>query len=171
MSPFPSTASRPALGPTQPPFQWAPGAGSYPYSKADHSPLSSAEVKNARSYASTPNIFMAWCLIKHRDTFTSYVLRQEDVYRCGYRASRTFDIGTRWNGQLRPPYPQGKSPHYLLEGWLGGPVWTHDKRRETLLLRSNLGHPGFKMCRTSSVTSKYQQHLISERKAITEEKK
>jgi hypothetical protein len=48
---FPLTsASRPALGPTQPPVQWAPG-GSFPGGKArpgrdaNHSPPSSAEVK------------------------------------------------------------------------------------------------------------------------------
>jgi hypothetical protein len=35
--------------------------------EADHSPPSSAQVKNAWSYTSTPQyIFMAWCLIKHR---------------------------------------------------------------------------------------------------------
>jgi hypothetical protein len=44
-------ASRPALGPTQPPIQWVPGVLS-PGGKArpgrdtDHSPPSSAEVKN-----------------------------------------------------------------------------------------------------------------------------
>jgi hypothetical protein len=43
-------ASRPTLGPTQPPIQWVPRAGfpwiKRPGRKADHSPPSSAEVKN-----------------------------------------------------------------------------------------------------------------------------
>jgi hypothetical protein len=44
--------SRPALGPTQPPIQGVPGS-KRPESEADHSPLSSAEVKKARSYTFT----------------------------------------------------------------------------------------------------------------------
>jgi hypothetical protein len=54
------TASRTALGPTQPPIQWVPGALSLgvkrPGREADHSPPTSAEVKNAWSYTSTPTI-------------------------------------------------------------------------------------------------------------------
>jgi hypothetical protein len=72
-----TTASRTALGPTQPPIQWVrvPGALSLgvkrPRSEADQSPPSSAEVKNAWSYNSTPQyVFMEWCLVKHRDNFT-----------------------------------------------------------------------------------------------------
>jgi hypothetical protein len=48
------------LGPTQPPIQWVPGALSlgvkWQVRKADHSPPSSAEVKNAWSYTPTPQI-------------------------------------------------------------------------------------------------------------------
>jgi hypothetical protein len=51
------SSSRPALGPIQPPVQWVPGALSLgvkrPGHEADHSPPSSAEVKNAWSYTST----------------------------------------------------------------------------------------------------------------------
>jgi hypothetical protein len=70
-----TTASRTALGPTQPPIQWVPGVLSVgvkrPGREADHSPPSSAEVKNAWRYTSTPQyVFMMWCLVKHRDNFT-----------------------------------------------------------------------------------------------------
>jgi hypothetical protein len=54
-----TTASRTVLGPTQPPIQWVLGALSLgakrPGREADRSPASSAEVKNAWSYTSTPN--------------------------------------------------------------------------------------------------------------------
>jgi hypothetical protein len=61
-------------GTTQPPIQWVPGGLSLgvkrPGREAGHSPPSSAEVKNAWSYTSTPQyVFMAWCLVKHRDSF------------------------------------------------------------------------------------------------------
>jgi hypothetical protein len=43
----------------------------YPGREADHLPPSSAEVKNAWSYTSTSQyVFMAWCLVKHRNNFT-----------------------------------------------------------------------------------------------------
>jgi hypothetical protein len=54
------TVSRTALGPTQPPIQWVPGALSLgvkrPGREADHSPPSSAEAKNAWSYTSISSI-------------------------------------------------------------------------------------------------------------------
>jgi len=38
--------------------------------EADHSPPSHVKVKNVLSYTSTtPYIFMAWCLVKHRDNW------------------------------------------------------------------------------------------------------
>jgi hypothetical protein len=52
-----STSSRPALGPTQPHIQLVPGALSpgvkRPGREADHSPPTSAEVKNTWIYIST----------------------------------------------------------------------------------------------------------------------
>jgi hypothetical protein len=46
-----SKTSRPAVGPTQPPFQRVPGV-TRPGHEVNHSPPSSAEVKNEWSYTS-----------------------------------------------------------------------------------------------------------------------
>jgi hypothetical protein len=55
-----TTASRKALGSTQHPIQWVPGALSLglklPQREADHSPPSSVEVKNEWRYTFTPPI-------------------------------------------------------------------------------------------------------------------
>jgi hypothetical protein len=58
-----TTSSKPALGLTQPPIQWVPGAltpgiklSGCEACEAHHSPPSSAEVKNAWSCTSTPSI-------------------------------------------------------------------------------------------------------------------
>jgi hypothetical protein len=56
-----TTTSRMALGPTQPPIQWVPGVLSLGVMQlgheANHSPPSSAKVKNVWSYTSTPPMF------------------------------------------------------------------------------------------------------------------
>jgi hypothetical protein len=54
---FFTTAARPALGSIQPPIRWVSGALSLgmverPEREADHSPLSTSEVKNTWSYNS-----------------------------------------------------------------------------------------------------------------------
>jgi hypothetical protein len=71
---FFSTASRPALKPTQTPIQCVVETFSTgvkrPGREADHSTLSNADVKNAWRYTSTQHVFMSWCLVKHRDNFT-----------------------------------------------------------------------------------------------------
>jgi hypothetical protein len=55
-----TTLSRTALGPAQPPIQWISGVLSLgakrPRREADHSPPSSAEVKNVWSYTSTATV-------------------------------------------------------------------------------------------------------------------
>jgi hypothetical protein len=57
------------------PIQWIPGALA-PGHEPEHSPPFSAEIKNAWSYTSTPQyVFMAWCLVKHRDNYYYLVLR------------------------------------------------------------------------------------------------
>jgi len=54
--------SIPALGPTQPPIQWVPGALSLGVKllghEADHSPSFSANIKKAWCYISTPPIHL-----------------------------------------------------------------------------------------------------------------
>jgi hypothetical protein len=80
-----TSASRRALGPTRPPIQWVPGALSLEVKRlgreADHSPPSSAEVKNAWSYTFTPQyVFMAWCLVKHRNNFTFTRVALQQVF-------------------------------------------------------------------------------------------
>jgi hypothetical protein len=67
-----ATASRPALGPIQPPVQRVPDAlppgVKGPGREADRSPPSTAEVKNVWSYTSTPlYASMVWCLVQQRD--------------------------------------------------------------------------------------------------------
>jgi len=71
-----TTMSRPALGPIQPPIQWAPQALSPgvkgPGCEADHSSPSNAEAKNVWRYTSIlPCVLMVWHLVKHRNNFTS----------------------------------------------------------------------------------------------------
>jgi hypothetical protein len=67
------TASRPALGLTQPSIQWLPGALSLGIKQlqceVDHCHL--VKGREWWSYTSThPYVFMAWCLSKHRNNFT-----------------------------------------------------------------------------------------------------
>jgi hypothetical protein len=80
-----ATMSRTALGPTQPPIQWVPGALSLgvklPGHETDHSPPSSAEVKEwVELYLQSPNM-ASWrrAQLRHRDkfTFTSQIKHKE----------------------------------------------------------------------------------------------
>jgi hypothetical protein len=77
-------ASRTALGPTQPPIQWVPGALSRgikrPGREADHSPPSSAEVKEwVELYLHSPNTPTWRAQLKHREnfTFTLFILNDK----------------------------------------------------------------------------------------------
>jgi hypothetical protein len=80
-----TTASIPALGTAQPLTQWVPGSLSQGVKRlgreADHSPPSSAVVKNAWSCTSAPEFaFMAW-YSKHRGSFTYLFF---NFYSAGY---------------------------------------------------------------------------------------
>jgi hypothetical protein len=74
-----TTASRTALGTTQPPIQWVPGAISLrvkrPGSISDHLPPSSTEVKEwVELYLHSPNTpSLRGFQLKHRDNFTFYL--------------------------------------------------------------------------------------------------
>jgi hypothetical protein len=75
---FTTAMSRTALGPTQPPIQWVPGAlplgVKRPGREVDHSPPSSAEVKNEWSYTSiTPYASMAWWSVKAHGQLYLYI--------------------------------------------------------------------------------------------------
>jgi hypothetical protein len=80
-----SKSSRPALGSTQPPIQWAPGVLS-PWVKrqgreADHSPPVSAEVKKMWIYTSTPlYTLMVQCLIRWAQGHLNFSILQVHIY-------------------------------------------------------------------------------------------
>jgi hypothetical protein len=93
-------ASRMALRPTQPHIQWVPGALSLGVKwlrcEADHSPPSSTEIKEwVELYIHSPNVFMAWCLVKSTGTTltlplplplhcTLYSVQTSIVFSCKY---------------------------------------------------------------------------------------
>jgi hypothetical protein len=67
---------RSALGPTQPPIRGSSLGLKRLGREADHSPPSSAEVKECvELYVHPQYVFMAWCLVKHRDTCSQCLLK------------------------------------------------------------------------------------------------
>jgi hypothetical protein len=119
-----TTASRMALGPTQPPIQWVPGILSLgakrPGREADHSPPSSVEVKEwVKLYLHSPNT-PSWrgAQLKHRDNFTAsaFELRFRMCRQKGPRKSgRT---GTKWSASVSGPC------------WWQYIVWEREPRKE-----------------------------------------
>jgi hypothetical protein len=74
-----TTASRTALGPTQPPIQWLPEALSLGIKRtgreADHSPPSIAEVKEwVELYLHPQYAFTAWCSVKAQGELYLYLV-------------------------------------------------------------------------------------------------
>jgi len=67
-----NTVSRLALGPSQTPIQWVPGALTlgirHPGCETEPSPLSSAEIKNAWSYTFTPLIHLHGVVLNYAQT-------------------------------------------------------------------------------------------------------
>jgi hypothetical protein len=59
-----STLCRPVLGPTQPHIQWIPGV-KRPGCEADHSPPTTAEVRNGGAIPPLPHVLVAWGELYH----------------------------------------------------------------------------------------------------------
>jgi hypothetical protein len=72
------------MGPTKPPIQWIAGALSlgvkWTGSEADHSPPSSAKVKNRWICTSTLHYaIMAWCSVKAQGQIYLYLSRKKQI--------------------------------------------------------------------------------------------
>jgi hypothetical protein len=98
-----TTASGPALGPTQPPIQRVREAlyrgVKRPGSETDHSPPSSAEIKNAWSYTSTPQYtFMAWCSFKAQGQLYLYLLSCKSHVASSGRMWVSYELKTIGSG-------------------------------------------------------------------------
>jgi hypothetical protein len=107
-----TTPSRTALGPTQPPIQWVPGALSLgvkrPRREADHSPPSSAEVKEwVELYIHSPSTPSWRCAeLKHRDNFTftssrGYIDNCRSIHRIHPNESRQMNIVAKHGASMR----------------------------------------------------------------------
>jgi hypothetical protein len=82
-----TTVSRTALGPTQPPIPWVPGALTLginlPGREANHSPPSSAEVKNSCSYISTPPTRLHGVVLSEEQGRLYLLPFMDSNYKCG----------------------------------------------------------------------------------------
>jgi hypothetical protein len=98
-----TTASRPALGPTQPPIQWVLGALPLEVKRsgceADHSPPSSAEVKNAWSCTSTLSIRLS-CVILDNKTRNVFYYLVKNVLSFHLVFNKVRERGVHWQNLL-----------------------------------------------------------------------
>jgi hypothetical protein len=82
-----TTAFRMALGPTQPPIQWVPGALSLGVKwlgrEPEHSPSSSVEVKNSWSYTSTSPIRFHGVVLSTGTTLSLVITNSLGVFPAG----------------------------------------------------------------------------------------
>jgi len=113
--------SRPALGPTEPPAQWVPGALApaieWPEREVDHTLPSSAKFGNEQNYISTPTI----CLHgEHRTTAASYTeMWHYHALGCRIRTDNALWFKTHYSA-LGYRVPTGSAPwfrtHYSVLG-------------------------------------------------------
>jgi len=93
-----TTASRPSLGPNQSPAQGVSGlylGVRRPGHEAYHSFPSSAEVKNACSYTSTPQyVFVMWHFIKQECVVVWCFVKHRDDMPVAYQAIYLLDFGS-----------------------------------------------------------------------------
>jgi len=99
-----TASSRPALEPTQPPMQWVQGTLSPGVKRsgrnADHSPPSSAVVKNAWSFISTNQYaLMAWCSVKAKGQL--YLLLNTDLKTCKWKTKKQVITKNLWSAEKR----------------------------------------------------------------------
>jgi hypothetical protein len=142
-----TTASRPVPDPTLPPIQWVAGSLSlgvkWSRREADHPPPSSAEVKNAWSYTSTPQyILMAWCSVKSTGTTLPLPLsRHEHVWRNGSIAPRIINLdGCEWSGSRPDRFTSGKG--ILCTHWIGS--WVGPRAGLDAVTKTNIPSPSRK---------------------------
>jgi hypothetical protein len=108
-----TTASKQALGLTQPPIQWVPGDLSLevkrPGRQADQSPPSSADVKNAWNYASPPpihfhGVVLSYKKIAQRQLYFYLNIRNGVPKTYVLLLFKSADMG-RWVMRVKPSHP------------------------------------------------------------------
>jgi len=108
--------NRPALGSTQPPIQWAPGALPLevkpPERKGDHSPPSIAEVKNVWSYTRTPPISLHGVVLSLAEGLYLYLYLYQSVNQSDSLGTvekhEIFCLGYGSRNSIRRPPSAGK---------------------------------------------------------------